>query len=92
MVLMSKMTPACEVISQNISKSMDNKISLIDRIGIRVHLLGCKFCRRFEKQLFIMQKMIQNQANGLNEIPDGPKLSDESRQKMKQKIIQNNLS
>ena len=90
MPIMSKITPACEVISQKISESMDHKISLVDRLKIRIHLLGCKFCQRFEKQLITMQQMIENQANKLDELPDGPKLSEDAKLKMKQKMQQNN--
>ena len=92
MPVMSKMTPACEVISQKISESMDNKISLIDRIKIRFHLLGCKFCQRYEKQLIVIQKMIEKRTTEMNELPNGPKLSDELKQKLKLKIKENNKS
>ena len=90
MPVMSKMTPACEVISQKISESMDHKISLIDRIKIRIHLLGCKFCQRYEKQLITMQKMMENRANEADESHDGPKLSSDAKQRMIQNIKQNN--
>jgi predicted anti-sigma-YlaC factor YlaD len=92
MPFMSKMTPACEVISQKISESMDNKISPIDRIKIRIHLLGCKFCQRYEKQLIMMQKMIEKRTTEMDELPGGPKLSNELRQKLKLKIKESNKS
>jgi hypothetical protein len=92
MPLMSKMTPVCEVISQKISESMDHKISLFDRLKIRVHLLGCKFCQRFEKQLIIMKKMLEKRENELEEPPAGPKLSSDAKQRMKQKMKQSKRS
>jgi len=90
MPVMSRMTPACEIISQKISESMDHKISLSDRMRIRIHLLGCKLCRRYEKQLITMQKMMEKRANEINELPDGPKLSSDAKQRMKQNIKQKN--
>lgn len=90
MPVMSKLTPTCEMITQKISESMDHKISFIDRIKIRIHLLGCKFCQRFEKQLLTMRKIIENQANNLDELSTGPKLSDEAKNKMKLKLQQDN--
>ena len=92
MPVMSKMTPACEVITQKISESMDHKISLSDRFRIRFHLLGCKFCQRYEKQLIIMQKMMENKSKEINELPNSPKLSSDAKQRMKQKIKQTNKS
>jgi hypothetical protein len=36
-----------------------------------------------------MKKLIENQANELDELPDGPKLSEEAKLQMKQKMQQN---
>ena len=86
MPVMSKMTPTCNTITQKISESQDRKISLKDRIGIRIHLMGCNFCRRYEQQLIIMRKMIAEDLNNTNGSSTEMKLSPDARQRIQQQI------
>jgi hypothetical protein len=44
----------CKDISSLLSRSMDKKLPLSTRLGIKFHLMMCKFCRRYEKQLLII--------------------------------------
>ncbi len=37
---------------------MDEKLSLKHRIGIKFHLMMCDLCRRYKKQLDLIQKAI----------------------------------
>lgn len=58
MFITSKTTPSCEVISKKISESMDHSLSFPERLQIRVHILGCKFCERYRNQLLSIRKML----------------------------------
>lgn len=49
----------CQKISRMVSDSMDRKLPLYQRLGIRMHLLMCKYCYRYRKQLFFLRKVIQ---------------------------------
>jgi len=40
----------CNEISKLISRSMDERLPWRQRLAIHVHLLYCKWCRRFSKQ------------------------------------------
>jgi len=42
---------SCKQASQLISQSLDRRISLRERISLRLHLAICDFCRRFNQQL-----------------------------------------
>jgi len=42
---------SCKQASQLISQSLDRRISLRERISLRLHLVVCDFCRRFNQQL-----------------------------------------
>jgi len=42
---------SCKQASQLISQSLDRRISLRERISLRLHLVVCDFCRRFSHQL-----------------------------------------
>lgn len=42
---------SCRRATRLVSDSMDTALSVPERLELRVHLLMCKFCSRFEKQL-----------------------------------------
>ena len=45
----------CEEVSKMISRSMDEKLPLGVRIGIKFHLMVCLICRRYEKQMLLIR-------------------------------------
>jgi hypothetical protein len=58
MPVMEKLTPSCEIISQKISRSMDQPISLRDRIEIRIHTFGCILCELYWQQLLTVHQLV----------------------------------
>jgi predicted anti-sigma-YlaC factor YlaD len=82
MYLTAKTTPSCDVISKKISESMDHKLSALERIQIRIHILGCKFCERYRRQLLSIREMLLK----LNEETSEEILPDEIKLKMKSAI------
>lgn len=85
MPVMEKMTPACDIISQKISRSMDEKLTLKDRLQIRIHTLGCELCSRYRNQLITMRRMIagysDKMAEDISETKEG--LSGEAARRIK---------
>lgn len=90
MPVMEKLTPACEIISQKISLSMDEKISLKDRLQIKIHTIGCALCARYRDQLITMRRMIENYSKKVQEDITEPTegLSEEAAKRMKVALIQ----
>ena len=87
MLIMDKLTPSCDIITHKISKSMDHNISMRERLQIKLHILGCKLCKRYQKQLTTLNDAFENYAQ--DETTDQKDtLSDEARQKIK-KILSN---
>lgn len=82
---MEKLTPTCEVISQKISRSIDEKISLKEKLQIKIHLLGCTLCERYRDQLLAIHKMMAKYSKDLEEeLPDQTAgLSGEAAKRMK---------
>lgn len=83
--LMDFFMPSCEIITHKISESMDHKISIADKIRIRMHLLFCELCTRYRDQLIVLQKMISKYSqDDVAEIePEKePRLSDNARKKI----------
>ena len=51
----------CKDATRLVSESIDRKLPFHQRIGIRIHLLMCKFCSRYEKQLVFLRKASRTQ-------------------------------
>jgi predicted anti-sigma-YlaC factor YlaD len=47
----------CDMVSKYVSDSMDRKLSLGQKIGVRMHLFMCSHCARVAKQLQLIRRM-----------------------------------
>jgi hypothetical protein len=51
---------SCKDVTQLLSQSMDRSLPLGKRIGVRLHLLICKFCARYERQLALIRETVRH--------------------------------
>lgn len=51
---------SCNEAAWLISESMDRDLPFLQRIGIRAHLLMCKHCTRYRRQLLFIRDAIQH--------------------------------
>ncbi len=51
------MTMACKKATELMSKKIDRPLSLSERLSLRTHLTMCRYCRRCEKQLQMLQRI-----------------------------------
>lgn len=73
----------CKEVTQMVSESLDRKLPLHQRMGIRVHLFMCKFCSRYRRQLLILREAIRLQER-LGEDKGSPiALPPEARERIK---------
>lgn len=49
--LMKRMMISCDKATYLISKGEEKKLSCKERYQLNVHLMGCKFCRRYKKEI-----------------------------------------
>jgi len=78
-------SPTCKQATRLQSEAMDRRLSLPERVGLRLHLLLCKWCRRYAAHL----KFLRSAAHECDqhEGPKAPqKLSPEARERIKQKL------
>ncbi len=47
----------CKDVSQKFSESMDQKLPFHHRLFIRIHMLMCKYCARFRRQLLLLREL-----------------------------------
>ena len=45
----------CNEVTRKVSESMDRKLPMRQRLFLRMHLMMCKYCSRFRRQLQIIR-------------------------------------
>ncbi len=53
---------SCKDVTRLISESMDRSLPLGRRIGVRLHLMVCRFCSRYERQLLLIRETVRQIA------------------------------
>lgn len=76
----------CEKIARMVSDSMDQDLPYGKRMGIRLHLMMCRYCTRFAQQLKQLRTAIQAGAD--DELPP-QSLDDKVKQRMRRNIDEN---
>jgi len=75
---------SCRKISAMISQDMDKKLSITKRLGVRLHLMMCVFCRRYQQQLQFIRSLITEQDD--NRKPSKERLSREAKKRIIKKL------
>ena len=53
---------SCKDVTRLLSESMDRSLPLGKRVGVRLHLLICTFCSRYERQLLLIRETVRRLA------------------------------
>lgn len=48
----------CDEVSRRVSDGMERKLGLPERIGVFFHLMMCRYCLRFSRQVKTMKRLI----------------------------------
>jgi hypothetical protein len=75
---------SCKDVTQLLSESMDRSLPLGKRVGVRFHLLICRFCARYERQLLLIRETVRR-LSATEEIP-GETLSAEARERIRKSL------
>lgn len=82
---LARNTPSCKEAVQFISNAMEQPLSMEKRISIRLHLLICKWCTRYKKQLHFIQNILGGNPEKVGEnTPDA--LSREAQERIKEAL------
>jgi hypothetical protein len=84
---LSILTLRCEAASELSSRAMDESLPRLDRAALFCHLLACRSCRRFRKQIRTIREAVRHRERMLveTEANDGL-LSTEARQRIARAI------
>ena len=77
--------PTCRQVSRLQSDALDRPLSLPKRFGLHLHLLVCKWCRRYGKQVRFLRQAVQDHPDEVNEASPRT-LSPEARERLKRSL------
>lgn len=75
----------CSDISDLVSRSMDEDLPLPRRAGIKFHLMMCRYCARYARQLGIIRQKIQS-LSGVDTEPAVTPMSAGRKEALKQML------
>lgn len=58
---------SCKDASRLISQSLDRRLTLRERFGLRVHLMICDFCSRFRQQVELIRAAIKRMTGQIEQ-------------------------
>ena len=77
---------SCKEVSELASQSLDTKLTLSQKLGMRFHLMMCKFCSNYLKRLEFLHRTVgsEEQNETLNQCEES--LSTTARERIRQKL------
>lgn len=80
-IWLSDLSVSCRESARLQSEALDRRLPFRHRLGLRVHLLLCKWCRRYGRQISLLHEaMHQHHETAVESIPQ--KLSDSARERI----------
>lgn len=83
---------SCKEATKLISESLDKPLSFRQRVWVTVHVLMCRFCSRYQRQLALMRLALNRLAKDEGDVLDTmseDSLRPEARERMKEKLGRN---
>lgn len=77
-----RFTPTCPEVVRILSLGMDNELSLVMRMKLRIHYLMCSFCERYMKQLKYIRQVSREFPEKIGEVSDAS-LPADAKERMK---------
>lgn len=78
------LSPTCREAVALQSQALDRKLTLVERFGLRCHVLLCQWCRRYEKQIAFLRGAFRHAAEPENdELSEKRSLRPEVRERIK---------
>jgi len=76
----------CREVTRMVSESLDRQLPFHQRIGIKLHLLMCKFCSRFSSQLLTLSAVMRMHRVHLEELDPTIALSQTTKDRIKETL------
>lgn len=82
---LAELSPSCRAAARLQSAALDRPLSKRERLGLRIHLALCKWCRRYGQHLGFLRQAAQKQNNFDSLLPP-QSLRPDARERMKQQL------
>lgn len=76
----------CKEVSRRLSESMDHNLPLYQRMLIWMHLLMCKYCARFRRQIVMLRELCRNHRLYENFLDPTVVLPPDARERIRQAL------
>lgn len=82
---LAELSPSCREATRLQSEAMDRPLSLRKRIGLRIHLVLCRWCRRYGKQIGFLRSVAHEHETHEETLPP-QNLQPEARERIKERL------
>ncbi len=76
----------CKKVSRRVSESMDHNLPLYERMLIWMHLLMCKYCTRFRRQIMMLRELCRSHRLDETFLDPAVDLSPDARERIRQAL------
>jgi hypothetical protein len=76
---------SCKDTARILSDSRDEPLPFMTRMGLRMHLMMCRFCRRYDHQLNVLDAVVEGYASSAEDLHSAH-LSPEVRDRIKESL------
>ncbi len=82
------MMPNCKEMAFLLSEGLDHRLPLIKRLLLKIHLMMCKACKNYKRQMFALRILSRVYFKSLERFSKTPSdsLSEISKKKMKARL------
>jgi hypothetical protein len=82
--------PACQQTVETISQSMERRLSLNERIKLKLHLWICVWCQWYMEHLLLIRDASRAQAAKAPDVMTNATLSNEARERIRRRLTNQN--
>jgi hypothetical protein len=79
------LSPSCKAATRLQSVALDRRLTLLERLGLRFHLVFCKWCHRYGRQIQFLRSVAGEHAHDDQHAPPQG-LSLEARERIKRRL------
>jgi len=82
---LAELSPSCKTAARLQSEALDHPLTLRQRLGLRIHIVLCKWCSRYGKQIAFVHKAVKShQDEATKAVPQ--RLSDEAKVRIRKQL------
>jgi hypothetical protein len=85
---LAELSPSCKAAARLQSEALDHKLTFLQRLGLHIHLVLCKWCSRYGKQVVFVHKLANSHPDQvITAVPQ--QLPDAARERIRKQLRAN---